>query len=78
MNPTSEDNTSAAIETSGAEHTEATNDPGGHFELEGGDEGSLPVDSPSGAINMAKNNRSLAEFHRWYQKGVVVNLLLIA
>jgi uncharacterized protein with ParB-like and HNH nuclease domain len=44
----------------------------GDDQVEGLDEGDLQVD-PSGApINLGKNDRSLAEFHRWHTKGRIV------
>lgn len=40
--------------------------------LDGADEGELRVEAPAGGITLDKNDRSLAEFHRWFQKGKVV------
>lgn len=36
------------------------------------DEGELTIDATKASINLAKNDRSLAEFHRWYQKGRII------
>src|SRR5262249_9686780 len=40
-------------------------------ELEGSDEGDLEL-SAAASMSLAKNDRSLAEFFRWYSKGKLV------
>lgn len=36
------------------------------------DEGDLTIDAVNASVNLAKNDRSLAEFHRWNQKGRII------
>jgi hypothetical protein len=38
-------------------------------ELEGSDEGDLDLGGAKRSISLQKNDRSLSEFHRWFQKG---------
>ena len=40
--------------------------------LDGTDEGDLSIDASEASISLAKNDRSLAEFHRWYRNGRIV------
>ncbi len=46
--------------------------PNGELFVESLDEGELSIDATKASINLAKNDRSLAEFHRWYQKGRII------
>lgn len=40
--------------------------------IDGSDEGDLRLEPPTGTVNLAKNDRSLSEFHRWHQRGRIV------
>lgn len=39
---------------------------------EGSDEGDLPISGSSGPVQMNKNDRSIAEYYRWYKEGRII------
>ena len=39
---------------------------------EGSDEGNLPIADGSGPVQMNKNDRSIAEYYRWYKEGRII------
>lgn len=40
--------------------------------VDGNEEGDLRLDPPTGTLSLAKNDRSLSEFHRWHTKGRII------
>ncbi len=46
--------------------------PDDDHDIEGSDEGDLDLQAETASISLAKNDRSLSEFHRWFSRGRLV------
>ena len=65
-----ESSESDAVVDSEPLETEYPNDEG--LASEGQDEGDISVDLEGQGISLDKNDRSLSEFYRWYQRGRLI------
>ena len=54
------------------EEEKYANDQSAEDQLDGSDEGEMPVESKIHKISLEKNDRSLAELHRWYKSGKII------